>query len=273
MTVNLPKDSLANVTTMPEGVGAQTSADVLWRTLLQARAGLMSAECAHVPVYGPLVADGPANRLVIGQFGQSLDGRIATPTGESKYLNGSGGLAHLHRIRALVDGVVVGASTVALDDPLLTVRMVQGPNPARIVIDPNGRVSPKARLFAEDGARRVVVTSTTSHVSLPDGVEIIRLDSVDGRLLPMAIVVALASIGLEQLLIEGGADTVSRFLQANCLDRLHVSVAPVLMGAGRSGLNLPECMSLADCLRPRMDVHRIGDDVLFDCEFERRAQT
>jgi riboflavin-specific deaminase-like protein len=200
------------------------------------------------PVYGPLVAAGRTSRLVIGQFGQSLDGRIATPSGESKYLNGPGGLQHLHRLRALVDAVVVGVSTVAADNPMLTVRMVEGPNPARVVIDPHGRVAGDAHMFATDGVRRVVVTSTRTERRFGDGIEVVRVAEVDGRLAPRGIVEALAAVGLQQILIEGGAETVSRFLQAGELDRLHVSVAPVLVGG----------------------VHRIGEDVLFDCAFRRR---
>ena len=83
--------------------------------------------------------------VVVGQIGQSLDGRIATETGHSKYINGPAGLAHLHRLRALVDAVVIGVGTALADDPQLTVRRVAGPQPARIVIDPKGRLGAEAR--------------------------------------------------------------------------------------------------------------------------------
>ena len=79
--------------------------------------------------------------IVVGQIGQSLDGRIATPKGHSHYVNGDDGLAHLHRLRALVDAVVVGIGTVLADDPQLTVRRVSGPHPARVVIDPQRKAS------------------------------------------------------------------------------------------------------------------------------------
>ena len=82
--------------------------------------------------------------MVVGQIGQSLDGRIATETGHSKYINGPAGLAHLHRLRSLVDGVVIGVGTAIADDPQLTVRRVSGPQPARIIIDPKGRLGAEA---------------------------------------------------------------------------------------------------------------------------------
>jgi riboflavin-specific deaminase-like protein len=252
---------------MPDRILGETCGDLRWRAVLSARSGSASDDVSGEPVYGPLVAGPKAGRLVIGQFGQSLDGRIATPSGESKYLNGAGGLAHLHRLRALVDGVIVGVATVAADDPKLTVRLVAGTNPARIVIDPNGRIDPTARVLSEDGARRIVVTCIDTILSLPAGVEIIRIKRREGRFVPTEIISALAGAGLTQLLIEGGADTVSRFLQAGALDRLHVSIAPVLVGGGRSGVTLSNVQGLADCLRPRIEVHRLGEDILFDCAF------
>ena len=100
-------------------------------------------------IFGPLRRGRADDLVVLGQLGQSLDGRIATATGHSKYINGAAGLDHLHRIRALVDGIVVGIGTALADDPQLTVRRVCGPNPARIVIDPRGRLPKTARLLWE----------------------------------------------------------------------------------------------------------------------------
>src|SRR5262249_11301583 len=110
-------------------------------------------------IFGPLRKGNADNLVVIGQFGQSIDARIATASGHSHYINGPAGLAHLHRLRALVDAVVVGVGTALADDPQLTVRRVAGPNPARIVIDPSGRMPASARLLNDDGCRRLVLTT------------------------------------------------------------------------------------------------------------------
>src|SRR5882724_10160038 len=99
-------------------------------------------------LFGPLRSGTVDDLVVVGQIGQSLDGRIATESGHSHYINGAEGLAHLHRLRALVDAVVVGIGTVLADDPQLTVRRVAGPHPARVVIDPRGRLPAGARLLA-----------------------------------------------------------------------------------------------------------------------------
>ena len=103
---------------------------------------------------------------MIGQIGQSLDGRIATASGQSHYINGPAAIVHLHRLRALVDAVIVGIGTVTADDPRLTVRRVEGPSPARVVIDPQGDVR-SAKLLAADGCRRVVVTRPGAAPDLP----------------------------------------------------------------------------------------------------------
>ena len=93
-----------------------------------------------------------------------------------------------------------------------------------------------------------------------------RLPAADGRLAPAAILAALAARGLRRILIEGGADTVSRFLAAGCLDRLHVMVAPIIIGSGRASFILPEIERAEQALRVPMRAHQIGDEVLFDCD-------
>ena len=94
---------------------------------------------------------------VIGQIGQSLDGRIATEQGHSHYITGPADIRRLHRLRALVDAVIVGAGTVAADDPRLTVRQVEGRNPVRVVLDPNGRLDDDRAVFRDGAARTVVI--------------------------------------------------------------------------------------------------------------------
>ena len=218
-------------------------------------------------LFGPLRNATVDDLVIIAQMGQSLDGRIATPTGHSHYINGVAGRAHLHRLRALVDAVVVGVATVVADDPQLTVRLVHGPCPARVVLDPNGRSAADARVFAADGARRLIVTAARSRRPLPAGVEIVRLPLTDGRFAPAAILGAIAERGFRRILVEGGPATISGFLAASCLDRLHVLVAPIILGAGPAGLALSPITRVDEALRPAVRIHRIAGEVLFDCDF------
>jgi len=205
--------------------------------------------------------------FVVAQLGQSLDGRIATPTGESRWINKDAALDHVHRLRAIVDAVVVGVGTVVADDPLLNVRRVPGRHPARVVIDPSGRMPASARCLNADGMRRVIVTASDTEIRCP-GVEIVRIArTASGALDPRQIVAALFEIGLKSLLIEGGASTVSQFMDADAIDRLHVLVAPVILGSGKTGLGLAPIARLADARRPKTRVYVLADDdVLFDCD-------
>jgi riboflavin-specific deaminase-like protein len=204
--------------------------------------------------------------VIVGQLGQSLDGRVATESGHSKYINGPAGLVHLHRLRALMDAVVVGVGTAIADNPQLTVRRVPGPQPARVVIDPKGRLGADARLFADNGVRRLLITEQGTRCRPPSGVEVVTLSMENGQFAPSAILDALAGRGMRRMLIEGGADTVSRFIAAGCLDRLHVMVAPIILGAGGPGLMLPPLDRADQAPRMPVRVHKIEDDVLFDCD-------
>lgn len=207
----------------------------------------------------------PERPFVIAQLGQSLDGRIATVSGDSFYINGPAGLDHLHRLRASVDAIVVGAGTVSADNPQLTVRRCAGRNPARVVIDPRGRLPADARWLAADGARRILVTSRPTEA--PQGVETIALSQVDGGIAPREIVSRLHALGLKKLLVEGGARTISSFVDAGAIDRLHLIVSCTIIGSGRTGLDLRPVVRLREAMRPRTDMYRLDErDLLFDCD-------
>jgi diaminohydroxyphosphoribosylaminopyrimidine deaminase / 5-amino-6-(5-phosphoribosylamino)uracil reductase len=224
-----------------------------------------AAERAAWSLYAPIArARAP---FFFAQVGQSLDGRVATISGDARDISGRDGLCHLHRCRALADAVVVGVRTAIQDDPRLTVRLVKGRSPARIVIDPKGRLPNTARVFAEDGARRIVVQATAT--PRPDGVEVMRLPAVDGWIDPAAIWRELISCGFSKVMIEGGGVTIARFLEAGLLDRLHVSVAPLIIGSGPTGLRTTPIAALSEALRPEMRVFGLETDVVFDCALDQ----
>lgn len=246
-----------------------------WLAVLAAAGGCGSVPAplhnALWPLYGPLTPAKSGEDFIIGQLGQSLDGRIATPTGHSHYINGKAAIVHLHRLRALVDAVVVGIGTVVADDPQLNVRhaaMNKGTlPPARVVIDPSGRLASTAKCLTEDGARRIVLRGMgADHVSV-SGVETLHVPSAGG-MKPADILAALRGIGLRRILVEGGAHTLSRFLQAGCLNRLHIMTAPMIIGSGPIGLHLADIDNLSAALRPRVASFALPEgDILFDCAF------
>lgn len=264
-------------------------------------AGDLAAETAALlDLFLPLVAQ--AGPWAIAQLGQSLDGRIATENGASHYINAIEARTHLHRLRALVDAVVVGVGTVNLDDPQLTVRHVPGANPLRVVLDPRRRVLPQARVFHDGAAATLHLVSGVGDV--PAGgrmattapaagraqvcaarAPVVRLDATvspsalspgEVRRCPLpcaaegfepaAVLRWLREAGYRRVLVEGGGVTVSRFLQAGALDRLHVMVAPMLIGSGRPGLVLPAISSLSAAIRPPSRCFPCGVDTLFDLD-------
>jgi len=222
-------------------------------------------------LYLPLcrsVADKP---LVVGHLGQSLDGFIATEAGDSCWVTGRENIRHLHRMRALSDAVLVGAETVAADNPRLTTRLVPGNNPVRVVLDPRRRLPADCRVFRDGDARTLLVCAAerAGRAGERHGLaEIvgIPLDPRGGHLALGALQAELHRRRLGSVFIEGGGVTVSAFLRAGLLDRLQVAVAPVIVGEGRRGVQLPPAGSMGACLRPRCRLFRMGADVLFDCE-------
>nr|WP_244183174.1 RibD family protein [Halomonas songnenensis] len=203
---------------------------------------------------------------VIAQLGQSLDGRIATESGHSHYINGPESLVHLHRLRALADAVVVGAGTASADDPQLTVRHVSGAHPARVVLDPRGRVPANLKLFHEELAPTLHIVGPEVSPA-PAGAMVSRCVlplNAQGQFAPSDVIALLNRHGLERILVEGGGITVSQFIEAGTIDRLHLLVAPLLIGSGRPGLQMTPIETLESALRPTMRRFRCGDDTLFD---------
>src|SRR3954468_5961823 len=113
-------------------------------------------------VFEVFAAGTPERPFVVAQIGQSPDGRVATASGDSKYINGTCALDHLHRLRAHVDAVVVGVGTVIADNPMLTVRRGPGRNPARVFIDPRGRLPETAQCVRSACARRIAIRANVS---------------------------------------------------------------------------------------------------------------
>ena len=221
---------------------------------------------ALIDLYLPLCTAGP---IVVGHLGQSLDGFIATHSGESQYVTGEENILHLHRMRALCDAVIVGAGTVAADDPQLTTRLVAGTSPLRVVLDPSRRLADHFRVFNDDAAETLYVCARAFEGSGKDSVgraTVVALDGNENGVDVAELLTMLRARGCRRIFVEGGGVTVSMFLEARRLDRLQMAIAPLLIGNGRPAIRLTPPDALSDCHRPRYRVFRMGADVLFDCE-------
>jgi riboflavin-specific deaminase-like protein len=217
-------------------------------------------------LYAPICAPAPGRPLTIAHLGQSLDGCIATASGDSYYVTGPDNVVHLHRLRALCDAVIVGASTIERDDPLLTVRHVEGDNPLRVIIDPRRRLGLQPRVFADDAETLLIYGDDAPSVASHGAADVVPLPLHGGRLDLGALLAELGARGCRAVFVEGGGATVSSFVEADLLDRLQIAIAPLVMGSGRPGLSLPARDRIAECLRPAHRVFTMGGDVLFDCD-------
>ncbi|MEH6356547.1 MAG: RibD family protein [Marinobacter sp.] len=242
-----------------------------WRLLRPANEQAQRLFDLFLPLASPLVEGQTTS--VIGQLGQSLDGRIATVSGHSRFINGDDGITHLHRIRALSDAVVVGAGTAVADNPQLTVRRTSGDNPVRVVIDRRRRVPASHHLFTDNAAPTLRLVAGDYQpgpkTKLQRGVlDVPCLGHNQQPVCPAQILAVLADFGLYKIFIEGGGVTVSAFLNAQLLDRLHVMVAPMIIGSGRPAFTLPDIDQLDDALRPKATMVNLGSDMLFALEFK-----
>ena len=230
---------------------------------------------ALLELYLPITSATSARPLTIGHLGQSLDGFIATHSGESQFVTGEENILHLHRMRALCDAVIVGAGTVAADDPQLTTRRVPGPHPLRVVLDPARRLADHYKVFVDDSAETLyictnaVVSPGETHVGLAS---IRTVADAPNGMDAAAVLALLRERGCHRIFVEGGGVTVSMFLQADLLDRLQVAIAPLIIGNGRPAIRLPARDALSECRRPRYRVFRMGGDVFFDCDLRNMGE-
>jgi diaminohydroxyphosphoribosylaminopyrimidine deaminase/5-amino-6-(5-phosphoribosylamino)uracil reductase len=229
--------------------------------------GVPADVAALVELYLPFAQWPASRRIVVAHLGQSLDGRIATMAGASRWVTGEADLTHTHRMRALADAIIVGASTVRHDDPQLTVRRCAGDHPLRVVIDGERRLGAGYRLF-QDGTAPTMVLAYADRLRPGERLgqaELVGLPRRPDGIAPRDIIAALAANGRHFLFIEGGGITISRFLAASALDRLQITVAPVILGSGKPSLTLPEIVEPHQGLRPRLRRFGLGEDMLYEC--------
>ena len=217
-------------------------------------------------LFGPLRHGRIDDLVVVAQIGQSLDGRVATETGHSHYINGPAGLAHLHRLRALMDAVVVGVGTALADDPQLTVRHVNtSRQPLRVVVDSRLDIPVDAGLLR--GGGELIFTATASEgkiLALREvGARVIVLPGENGGVDLAGMMQQLADFEINEVLIEAGFKLNGALINAGLVDELVIYLAPCLLGdAARGMLKLPELENLADKRALKInDVRMVGTDI------------
>lgn len=190
----------------------------------------------------------------------SLDGRIATASGESQWITGEDARLEGHRLRATHDAILVGVETVLKDDPELTARLPGRTvdQPLRVVLDSRLRTPPTARLAGEN-----TLILTAAEPRAVGRARVRRIAMEEGRLAISAVLTALSDAGVASLLIEGGGQVAASFLRADAVDRLEWFRAPILLGGeGRPCIATLALANLADAPKfRRLGVEPVGDDL------------
>jgi len=219
------------------------------------------------PLLGNAAA--PAWRpYVVLKYAQTIDGRIATRRGDAKWISGEAERRISHGLRAACDAVLVGVGTAIVDDPQLTVRMVPGSSPLRVVLDSTLRLPPTARVL-DNGAATVVITTAPSSEerraalrARAVGVHVVDAGP-QGVDLPSALR-TLRALGVASLLVEGGGRVITSFFSEKLVDRLVIGIAPTIMGAGIDAVGDLDVASVTESVRlTNRSVHQAGDDLLF----------
>ena len=237
---------------------------------------------AFLRLYLPILLGAYRNRLrgrpfVTAHLAQSLDGCIACSNGQSQWISNRANLHHSHRLRALHQAVMVGGRTVERDDPMLTVRHVKGRNPRRVILNSSGSVLRTAaglKVLSGAGSTLICDESAPAEVSADQKVEVIPLPpSVNSSWIPPGeICNTLQACGVNSLFLEGGAQTLSRFLETKSIDILHIHLAPVILGSGIRGFSLPEVQSVQDAQRVSMQHFAMDGEILVECRPHTTAE-
>jgi diaminohydroxyphosphoribosylaminopyrimidine deaminase / 5-amino-6-(5-phosphoribosylamino)uracil reductase len=214
--------------------------------------------------------------LVTLKIAQTLDGRIATRSGDSKWISGEVSRRLVHRWRAELDGVLVGAGTAAADDPALTVRMVDGRQPVRVVLDRNGSLPPHLKLFSDGLAAETVAIvgegtrPAYAEMLLAIGGRILDAPERDGHLDLLPVLERLGREGgrsgrpMQSLLVEAGLGLASALIRQDLADRLFLFTAPKVLGEGLPGISFPGPERMADALSFTESAwEQVGEDMLF----------
>lgn len=215
--------------------------------------------------------------LVTLKGGMTLDGKIATATGESQWITSGESRQDVHRFRSQCDAILVGVGTVLSDDPQLTVRLVTGKNPIRVVLDSTLRIPDTAKILNISEAPTVIITTERSpehkrQELIAKGVAIVVVSEDDNGQIDIGVMLTmLAQMNIMHLLLEGGAEVNNNFLRLGFVDRVRFYIAPMLIG-GDDALGIFKGRGFADlnsALRlTNWTVERCGDDMLFRGEVQ-----
>ena len=211
--------------------------------------------------------------FVTVKYSQSLDGRIATSKGDSRWISSEASRRFAHRLRARHDAIMVGIGTVLADDPQLTVRLVKGRNPLRVVLDSRLRTPLNAQVL--QGEAKTLIVTTDAHAKKKvntiqkQGKVVLPVQrDTKGRVELKTLIQVLAKWGISSILVEGGREVITSLLKGGLVNRVVIITAPLIVGKGIEGIGDLGITDLQGAIRPSCyTVRRVGEDVIFDLRF------
>lgn len=210
-------------------------------------------QCCEIII--PLFAK--KDNFLIGQIGQSLDGKIALNNGNSHYINEKESILYLHCLRAVCDGVLVGVNTIIKDNPLLTTRKIKGSNPVRLIIDPSLKLSNRYKIF-KDNNRNIIFTNSNKQKKFNNTL-IVKFPKKN---FTNNIFQYLKKTSFKNILVEGGPTTLSNFIEMKLLNYMQFIISPTLIGSGIDSLKLKPITNLKNAIRVENTISKLGKEIV-----------
>ena len=231
-----------------------TSKNIIIKTSIN----LILRQCCEIII--PLLLKNNSN--LIGQIGQSIDGKIALNNGRSHYINEKESIIYLHCLRSISDGVLVGVNTIIKDNPLLTTRKIKGQNPTRLIIDPSLKLTNKYKIF-KDNNKNIIFTNSSKRKKLYN-TTIVKFPKKNFTL---NIYKYLKKTSLKTILIEGGPTTLSHFIELKLLNYMQFIISPTIIGSGIDSLKLKPITTLKNAIRKKNTISKLGKEIIVTLDF------
>ena len=226
--------------------------------IIKTNINLILRQCCEIII--PLLLKNNSN--LIGQIGQSIDGKIALNNGKSHYINEKESIIYLHCLRSISDGVLVGVNTIIKDNPLLTTRKIKGQNPTRLIIDPSLKLTNKYKIF-KDNNKNIIFTNSSKRKKLYN-TTIVKFPKKNFTL---SIYKYLKKTSLKTILIEGGPTTLSHFIELKLLNYMQFIISPTIIGSGIDSLKLKPITNLKNAIRKKNTISKLGKEIIVTLDF------
>ncbi len=251
---------------IPHSNIAKIAVDPNFNVSIQSTGNLDDEDIQDLKVYLPycflsLLARKEKRAISVAHFAQSLDGKIATFSGDSKWIGNEENLIHAHRMRALTDGIMIGSGTLRSDQPRLNVRLVEGANPTRIVI---GSLSEKDCSCLRSISNEPVVVIGKEKQCVEEEISFFALPYKDNKINCTDILTCLFEQGIHTVYLEGGAMTTSNFLKESAIDIFQLHISPQIFGSGKSAICLPQISEVGEAIQfQKFSFEPVGNTMMF----------